>query len=86
MISWFSTDSTIRFGLFDTTRLAAIMFMKLGHHLFNGVADLAVWAIDKQIESMGKLSEAERKEAKRLWALRQAAAISSISSTERTSH
>ena len=52
--------------------------LAVADQVYGGVADLAVWAIDKQIESMGKLSEAERKEAKRLWALRQAAAISSI--------
>jgi hypothetical protein len=52
--------------------------LAVAEQVYGGVADLAVWAIDKQIESMGHLSESEKKEAKRLWALRQAAAISSI--------
>jgi hypothetical protein len=52
--------------------------LSLADQVYSGVADLAVWAIDKQIESMGHLSDSEKKEAKRLWALRQGAAISSI--------
>ena len=52
--------------------------LDIAEQVYNGVADLAVWAIDKQIEAMGNLSESEKKEARRLWALRQAAAVSSI--------
>jgi hypothetical protein len=52
--------------------------LAVAEQVYSGVADLAVWAIDKQIEAMGHLSESEKKEAKRLWALRQGAAISSI--------
>lgn len=52
--------------------------LQVAEQIYTGMADLAVWAIDKQIESMGHLSETEKKEAKRLWALRQTAAISSI--------
>jgi hypothetical protein len=37
--------------------------LAVAEQVYSGVADLAVWAIDKQIEAMGKLSEAERKEA-----------------------
>ena len=52
--------------------------LDIAEQVYGGVADLAVWAIDKQIEAMGHLSESEKKEAKRLWALRQGAAVSSI--------
>lgn len=52
--------------------------LAVAEQVYSGVADLATWAIDKQIEAMGHLSESEKKEAKRLWALRQGAAISSI--------
>jgi len=52
--------------------------LAVAEQIYTGVTDLAVWAIDKQIESMGHLSDSEKKEAKRLWALRQTAAISSI--------
>ena len=52
--------------------------LAVAEQVYSGVADLAVWSIDKQIEAMGHLSDSEKKEAKRLWALRQGAAISSI--------